>query len=258
MLMMISIIRYNIVLHTNTRKQYFQQYSYLTVSACWFYGLLFAVPPLFNWNQYIPEGLGFHCGLNWFDRSISSRLYLIFAFLFVYIVPLIILSVVNIYVYHVIRQLLSRALQPSIISGENLSEEKQVSSPLISSNSIGQLKRVEVLTSRRTNDLIHRPDMMRLNRLRADQRFALATIILVSEYLLSWTPYAFVALLYLFNIQWIIEQPLFITICAFIAKISMIINPFIYVLTIESNQLKVILFRKKCSCHNCRLGKNIV
>jgi hypothetical protein len=94
-------------------------------------------------------------------------------------------------------------------------------------------------------------------RLQADRRFALATIFLVSEYLLSWTPYACIALFYLFDMRLIIEQPLFITICAFIAKISMIINPFIYLLIIKTNQMKIILFWKKCSCENCRWNKII-
>jgi hypothetical protein len=106
-------------------------------------------------------------------------------------------------------------------------------------------------------DPIHIRDIVRLNHLRADRRFALATIFLVSEYLLSWTPYACVALLYLFHIKYLIEQPLLITICAFIAKVSMIINPFIYISTIKTNQIKTILFWKKCSCYNCRINQNI-
>ncbi len=271
MLMMISIIRYDIVLHTTTRKKYIQKYPYITVLICWLFGLIFAVPPLFNWNKYISEGLGFHCGLNWFDRSISSRLYLISAFIFVYFIPLIILFVVNIYVYHVIHHLFRRALQPSSISTslkDRLLEEKQASLSMISSNNdnrstthfgISKLTSVnKQLQTRRTTDSIPIVYMMRLNRLRADRRFALSTIFLVSEYLLSWTPYACVGLLYLFDIRLIIEQPLFITICAFIAKISMIINPFIYILTIKTNQFKIILFCKQCSCQNCRLGKDLI
>jgi len=271
MLMMISIIRYNIVLHTNTTQEYFQQHSYIGVIICWLFASIFAVPPLFNWNKYIPEGLGFHCGLNWFDRSINSRSYLILAFLFVYIIPLIVLSIVNIYVYHVIHCLLHRASQQSLKKSslaDSLLEEKQLSSSLSSSLNIistahsTKLKIVDLSKFMIINNrlrICHITDpvqvryMMQLNRLKADRRFALATIFLVSEYLLSWTPYACVALFYLFNIQFIIEQPLFITICAFIAKISMIINPFIYISTIKTNQLKIILFLKKCSCPTCTI-----
>ncbi len=271
MLMMISIIRYNIVLHTNTTQEYFQQHSYIGVIICWLFALIFAVPPLFNWNKYIPEGLGFHCGLNWFDRSINSRSYLILAFLFVYIIPLIVLSIVNIYVYHVIHCLLYRASQQSLKKSslaDSLLEEKQLSSSLSSSLNIistthstklkiADLSKFMIINNRlricRITDPVQVRYIMQLNRLKADRRFALATIFLVSEYLLSWTPYACIALLYLFNIKFIIEQPLFITICAFIAKISMIINPFIYISTIKTNQLKIILFLKKCSCPTCTI-----
>jgi hypothetical protein len=267
---MISVIRYDLVLHINTKKQYFQKYSYIYVIICWLFAFIFALPPLFNWNKYIPEGLGFHCGLNWFDQTINSRLYLILSFLFVYFIPLIVLSIVNIYVYHVIHSLLQRALQQSY----SLLEEKQQSSSNIpSSNSISstihsnKLKVVDLSKSiivhnrlkiRRTTDPVQIHHIMRLNRLKADRRFALATIFLVSEYLISWTPYIFIGLLYLFNIKFIIEKPLFITICAFITKISMIINPFIYILIIKINQMKIILFWKKCLCQNCRCNKNIV
>jgi len=267
---MISVIRYDLVLHINTKKKYFQKYSYIYVIICWLFAFIFALPPLFNWNKYIPEGLGFHCGLNWFDQTINSRLYLILSFLFVYFIPLIALSIVNIYVYHVIHSLLQRALQQSY----SLLEEKQQSSSNIpSSNSISstihsnKLKVVDLSKSmivhnrlkiRRTTDPVQIHHIMRLNRLKADRRFALATIFLVSEYLISWTPYIFIGLLYLFNIKFIIEKPLFITICAFITKISMIINPFIYVSTIKVNQLKTILFWKQCSCQNCKMNKNIV
>lgn len=265
MLMMISIIRYNLVLHTNTRKEYFQKYSYVFVIICWIFALIFAVPPLFNWNKYTPEGLGFHCGLNWLDRSRNSRIYFILAFLFVYFIPLIVLSIINIYVYRVIHCLLHRTSKQSMRT--NLLEVNQQPSSinLSTSSSINsnKLKIIDLSKTiminnkrnskfRRTTDPVHMRYIMRLNRLKIDQRFALATIGLVSEYLLSWTPYACIALLYLFNIKFIIEQPVFITICAFIAKISMIINPFIYILIIKNNQMKIILFQKKCFCQHCK------
>jgi hypothetical protein len=272
MLMMISVIRYDTILHRNTTKIYLQRHSYIVVSLCWLFGLIFALPPLFHWNKYTPEGLGFHCGLNWFDRSLISHVYLFFTFLFVYFIPLIVLSVVNIYVYGVIRRLLYKVATVvqlpfiELLHPDHLSVEKHPLTALISSHSskmhsnkleIVQLSKSIYVNNRLRNRCMTDPaqmhHIMRLNRLKADQCFALATIFLVSEYLLSWTPYACVALFYLFHIKFIIEQPLLITICAFIAKISMIINPFIYILTTKTNQLKTILFCKTCSCFNCRV-----
>jgi hypothetical protein len=278
MLMMISIIRYSTVFQTNIRKRYFEQHSLLTVMICWLFGLVFALPPLFNWNKYMPEGIGFHCGLNWFDRSISSRIYFILTFIFVYFVPLIVLLVINVYIYCVMRRLLYGAItmrKPDMII--NLSELKPQSTSFTSSSGKGSsttttrqsvksgfsnqsrsINGTSRLVVRRAAYSFHMNHLMRLNRLKVDRRFALATIFLVSEYLLSWTPYAIVALLYLFDINLISSQSVLMTICAFIAKVSMILNPFIYIATIKTNHLTSILYCNKCSCSSCRIKRNMV
>ncbi|CAF1037697.1 unnamed protein product [Adineta ricciae] len=273
MLMMISLIRYSSVIHTNIRQRYFEQHSCLTVITCWFCGLLFAVPPLFHWNEYVPEGVGFHCGLNWFDRSTKSRVYFVLTFAFVYFIPLLILLVVNIYVYCVIRRLIRgetrvsqsnarltdhprRSTTNTTTSTRSSSTITEKSDRIRSMNSLSGHPR---LIPRRTLDIIqsyHR--LSRLNRLRADRRFALATTFLISEYVLSWTPYAIIALIYLFDIDLISQHSITMTICAFIAKISMILNPFIYIATTKKSQLATILLCKVCSCSYCRLKKNII
>ncbi|UJR29204.1 hypothetical protein I4U23_010418 [Adineta vaga] len=251
MLMMISIIRYSSVIHTNISKRYLERHSSLTVIVCWCCGLIFAVPPLFHLNEYIPEGVGFHCGLNWFDRSTKSRLYFALTFSFVYFIPLLILFIVNIYVYHVIRRLIqsaTRMTQSNILS--KVSEQKHQSTTTFTSSSstrsnttpthtyksdriqsIYSFNGSSRLISRPTFDIIQFNQLSRLNRFEADRRFALATTFLISEYLLSWTPYAIVALFYLFDVKLISQQSVIMTICAFIAKISMILNPLIYIAT---------------------------
>ena len=272
MLMMITVIRCATVLQTDIKRRFFEQHSSITVGSCWIYGLIFAVPPLFNWSKYTPEGVGFHCGLDWFDRSFSSQLYFVLTFTFVYFIPLIILIVVNIYVYCLIRRLLHDILDTTksrVVL--NVTEERYQSFWYKSSSSSDsrsgnnksttvRIEKMDFVVMRQSNSgnsrlFIYRTTdgtqvnrMKRLKRLRADQRFALATIFLVSEYLLSWTPYALVALLYLFNVKFIHHQSILMTICAFIAKISMILNPVIYISTIKSNQLKSMFSFRRCSC----------
>ncbi|CAF3482854.1 unnamed protein product [Rotaria sp. Silwood1] len=272
-LMMISVIRYATVFETNIQNRFIGQHSYWTVIVCWLFGLIFALPPLFNWNKYTPEGIGFHCGLNWFDRSLSSLIYFILAFAFIYFIPLVVLLVINIYVYCKIRSLLNRATR---ISKSNLllniSYQKHQSTSLSSSSKSSSTTKCEKLgfpieaNSMNLNSRLAIRQMrtlqlnyfMRLNRLKADRRFALATIFLVSEYLLSWTPYAIVALLYLFNVQYISQQSILMTICAFTAKISMILNPLIYLATIKTNVFKSMLWCSECSCCYCRIKRNII
>lgn len=269
MLMMISIIRYSTVLQSQVKKQTFHQHSYLAVLVCWLCGLIFAVPPLLNWNKYIPEGIGFHCGLDWFDRSISSRIYFLFMFLFVYFVPLIVLFVVNIYVYCVIRQLLRATVvmaKSNIVV--NVSDQRYHSTSFTSSSSSSrtttQSEKFGFILStncvygnsryvvRQTSNSLQINNLVRLNRLKADRRFAIATIFLVTEYLLSWTPYAIIALFYLFNLNLVGQRSIVMTISAFIAKVAMILNPFIYIATVNSSQLESIFYCKQCSCSYCR------
>jgi hypothetical protein len=270
MLMMISLIRYSTVDHLHIRRRRFDQHSYLAVLFCWLCALIFALPPLFNWNEYIPEGIGFHCGLNWFDRSFSSRVYFFFTFLCVYFIPLAVLFVVNIYVYVLIRRLLKGAdtiMRSNVLL--RLSDQRyQFTSSSSTSRTMANTDRFGFIVStnsvygnsryvaRHTVNSIQLTNLIQLNRLNADRRYAFATIFLVSEYLLSWTPYAFVALLYLFDVRYFSQQPVLMTICAFIAKISMILNPFIYVATVNTNQLKSILSCRKCSCSCCRRKQN--
>ncbi|CAF1251818.1 unnamed protein product [Rotaria sp. Silwood1] len=272
-LMMISVIRYATVFETNIQNRFIGQHSNWTVIVCWLFGLIFALPPLFNWNKYTPEGIGFHCGLNWFDRSLSSRIYFILAFAFIYFIPLVVLLVINIFVYCKIRSLLygaTRILQSNLFV--NVSYQKHQSTSCTSSSTSSSATKCEklgfVIAANSANvssrlgisSATHAFQMnylMRLNRLKADQRFALATIFLVSEYLLSWTPYAIVALLYLFNVQIISQQSILMTICAFTAKISMILNPLIYLATIKTNVFKSILYYRNCSCCYCRIKRNI-
>ena len=243
---------------------------------CWLCSLIFALPPLFSWNEYIPEGIGFHCGLNWFDRSFRSRLYFFFTFLFVY--------------FHSLGGLVCRehpclhfnsTFTPRNWHGRQLQHCSSTSQSTVSIHVVHQL----VVEHRRENDVadgqvrLHSLVELCLRRLalrysshggcdQAEQShsietgwmpiddFALATIFLVSEYLLSWTPYAIVAILYLFDVRYFSEQPILMTICAFIAKISMILNPFIYVATVNTNQLGSILYCRKCSCSYCRSKRN--
>ena len=104
--MIISIIHYTTVFRRSLKEKFIIQDSYWTIVICWLLGLSFALPSLFNWNKHTPEGIGFHCGLNWSNRSISSRVYFLLAFSLVYFTPLVVLFNSNIYTYCVIRQLI--------------------------------------------------------------------------------------------------------------------------------------------------------
>ena len=275
MLMIISIIRYGTVINSNLERRSFRSQSKSAVIFCWFISLCFALPPLFHWNEYIPEGIGFHCGLNWFDRSLSSRIYFSLMFFFVYFIPLIVLFTVNIRVYFLIRDLLRGIVDVTksvVVFNESDGRVLSTTSSTCSTPTSNRSERFGFIFStnlvfgtsryvlRHTTNSFQIQNLVHLNRLKADRRFALASIFLISEYLLSWTPYAILALLYLFNVQIVSQHSIFMTIFAYSAKISMILNPFIYVATVNTNQLQLILFWKKCHCSQCqnRINRQIL
>ncbi|CAF2029175.1 unnamed protein product [Rotaria magnacalcarata] len=74
------------------------------------------------------------------------------------------------------------------------------------------------LAVRRTMYNLQMNNFMQLNRLKVDRRFALETIFLATEYLLRCTSYAVVVLFYVFNVKFIDQQSVLMTICAYIAK----------------------------------------
>jgi hypothetical protein len=289
---MISLIRCTTVLQITTtnirkRRSFFEQHSLLTVLSCWLFGLVFAVPPLFNWwNKYVPEGIGFYCGLDWFDRSLSSQVYFILTFTFVYFIPLIVLFIDNIYVYYAIRRLLY-GVTLKMRQSPHMSGQKCQSVLYHSSSGGGGGGSIRTTTNsdkngfmipaaaaaaaahsnrgnsqlflRQTANNLQRNKLIRLNRLKAaDRKFTLATIFSVGEYLFIWTPHAIVILFCIFNLKFINQQSLLMTISACITKISMILNPFVYIATIKTNQLKSIFNLKKCSCSYCRVRRNII
>ena len=59
----------------------------LLVLAVWTYGILFAIPPLVGLSSYrIKSGV---CSLNWADRTVAGKIYLMSLFVFLYVLPMI-------------------------------------------------------------------------------------------------------------------------------------------------------------------------
>ncbi|CAF1057835.1 unnamed protein product [Didymodactylos carnosus] len=301
MLLLLSFIRYTSVMHTTFIKKLLERHNYLAVSLCWVFGLIWAVPPLCGWNRYVPEGLGFHCGLDWTDPSTNSILYFCLSFVFVYFLPLAALFYVNIRIYRTIRYLMygggnnesayknhwlfSRissssstpsskfaSLQLKTNLGRNLATGRMTGTITFlqsGQNEAIHMKRVKSILARECSYLHDGRDIRRqladelsvsisarLKRLKIDRRFAVATAILVTEYLLSWTPYAIIAMLEIFRLILPSQYPVLMTICSLIAKLSVIMNPCIYIQTITTSKLMP-TFLKKCKCPSCQTKRSL-
>ncbi|XP_077428492.1 blue-sensitive opsin-like isoform X2 [Vanacampus margaritifer] len=60
-----------------------------TLGATWVFALTAAVPPLFGWSRYIPEGMQCSCGPDWYttDNKFNNESYVMFLFCFCFAVP---------------------------------------------------------------------------------------------------------------------------------------------------------------------------
>ncbi len=228
----LSINRY--LLLCQYKSPLFNRYSTII---CWIMSLIWTLPPVFDcWISYVPEGLGFHCSINWNDPSRISFYYILSAFLGIYLVPLIILLLVNVRVHQIIRNIYSYRSYYHIneeISNQNIFSFFKQRKYVFNQQS-DNLSNINSTYVKKAADR---------KRLRHEYRFMRAIIFLVSAYIFAWTPYSIMALLQLFHVvDFIFKHALLITLSAFIAKLSVIFAPFIYLYIMNNRIFKKILF----------------
>ncbi|CAF1472342.1 unnamed protein product [Rotaria magnacalcarata] len=197
----------------------------------WSLSLVFTFPLVFDYfNSYKFEGLGFHCSINWQDSSSIGRVYIFSSFIFMYFIPLIILVFVNVRAHLIVRHIYTK---------ENLH------STFINYMHQRYLTRKSRQAVDYKNNFVHKY-CARIatdrKRLRTDYRFLRAIIFLISSYLIAWTPYSIIAVLQLLNIGFIFNHAFLITLSAFIAKLSVILAPFVYLSIMNYKFFKKILF----------------
>jgi hypothetical protein len=211
MLVALSMVRYattaNSSMSLKFQRQLEERSLYIVIS-CFLISCAWAVPPIFVLvSGYVPEGLGFHCGLDWFDRSIAGRIYFFLLFVGVYFIPILIVIYINVYIHRIVYRLTH--IQPSVLLDMY---------PI----------RGKFYMRRHVSARLYDKETRRLHRLQEDHRFVLATDISLVIYMTAWTPYSVVALAQVFGDQFSLYNPWLMTTCAVLAKLSMITNPIIY------------------------------
>ncbi|KAM4726277.1 pinopsin-like [Anableps anableps] len=63
----------------------------LSVALSWFYSLVWTLPPLLGWSSYGLEGPGTICSVQWQQRSVTARSYIICLFIFCLLLPLLLM-----------------------------------------------------------------------------------------------------------------------------------------------------------------------
>ena len=217
MLVALSIIRYSTTAKSSMSIQFhrrLEDHSIYIVVMCFIMGSIWAIPPIFGrMSAYAPEGLGFHCGLDWFDRSLAGRIYFFFLFVGVFFIPIIIIIYVNVYIQRTVHRLTHFKPYFLLELTPNNNEERM---------------------RRHVSDALYDKETRRLHRLNEDRRFVIATGTSVIIYLIAWTPYSIVALAQVFGDQFSVYNPWLMTTCALLAKLSMITNPVIYTMILKS------------------------
>ncbi|CAF4639105.1 unnamed protein product, partial [Rotaria socialis] len=208
MLVALSVVRYATTANSSISlqiQQRMEQHGWHLAIICFVMGGVWAVPSIFGrMSTYAPEGFGFHCGLDWFDRPLPGRINFFLLFFFVLFMPIIIVIHVNVYIQHTAYHLTH--LRPSIVL-----ELQQISS--------------EKSIRRHVSGTLFEKEARRLHE---DQRFVLATGISVFVYIIAWTPYSIVAVVKIFGDQFSLYNPWLMTACAVLAKLSMVTNPIVY------------------------------
>lgn len=221
MLVLLSIFRYiNIVHKHSTLSRFVEHYRGLNVIICALISFCWSIPPLLNiGNTYKDEGIGFYCSLDWNNSAFQSRLFLYTLIICNYFLLLIILIYTNLRVYFVLRYLLKS--NQGFNSSSNLIYHLNLDPNLRKHVSDRQLKR----------------KLNRLQRLKMDRRYAFITIIMVSQFIISSTPYVILALMIINGkIELIRRYPIFSTAAELLAKFSLILNPLILIYTSKMRQ----------------------
>lgn len=168
----------------------------IIVSFIWMYALTFSSMPLLGiFTRYVPEGFLTSCSFDYLSPDLESRLFIFSFFIAAFCVPItiIIASYIGIFI----------AVKKSQLN-LNIPNSSKTHSD------VGQVG------AKKSN-----------SRQRVELKLAKIAAFLITLWLLSWTPYAVVALLGIFSDQSLLT-PTTSMVPALFAKMASVIDPFVY------------------------------
>nr|BAQ54939.1 opsin, rhodopsin-7 like [Indolestes peregrinus] len=194
----ISLDRYFVVLYPlEPLKVPTRARARACVLLSWTYGAIFSSLPLFGINRYVPEGYLTSCSFDYLTDDQNSRTFIIVFFTAAWVVPVSIIS----FCYAAI----CRAVSLAATYSSSTTERKNSNQNKTSSRREQQRRRTEI-------------------------RLAIVVLAVVALWLISWTPYATVALLGFSGNKRLIT-PLLSMIPALFCKMASCIDPFMYAIT---------------------------
>lgn len=232
MLVLLSIFRYiSIVCRSNSSRYFLEHHRGLCVIICALISLCWSIPPLLNLgNTFTKEGIGFQCSLDWNNSAFQSRLFLYSLLICNYFLLLIILIYSNLRIYLLLRRLIKANKSFNLSVSETMlhfcTTNTNSFSNCICHSPLDSHSRKSESDRRLTRKL------SRLQRLKMDQRYAHITAIMVTQFIIGWTPYAILALIIINGGTEVVRRyPMFSTISELMAKFSLVFNPLILIYT---------------------------
>ena len=92
----ISIERYYILKRPTNIKKLNKRKAFYIIILCFIYSFFWSTVPLLGWSRYTLEDSMISCGVEYKDRSLNVISYNLAMFIFVFFIPLILISTTNI------------------------------------------------------------------------------------------------------------------------------------------------------------------
>ncbi|CAG5117095.1 unnamed protein product, partial [Candidula unifasciata] len=189
----IALDRYNVIarpIKASRGMSYRRAFTMLMFVWCW--SATWTIPPLFGWGAYIPEGFQTSCTFDYLTRTDHFRSYILCMYIFGFALPLMVILFCYVQIYSAVAK-----------------HEKEM----------GKM-------AKKLNAEIRQGQ----NAKRAEIKTAKVSLTIVLGFLLSWTPYATVALIAQFGPAELVT-PYVSEIPVMFAKASAMHNPVIYALS---------------------------
>lgn len=183
----------------------------------WLVSLLLAIPPIFGWGRYILEPDGIFPCFDYFSKSLNNITYILYLFTGGYIIPLCVIS--------------SCYIQMILIL------QKTRDNPHCRRHTHQKCVRVRLNLNRKKN--FHRKKILTdmWNYGKMEMQVTKTAFVLITVFLICWTPYALLALIEQFATE--LHVPMLVTIsCIILAKASVLFHPLSYKLLDMSRSRK--------------------
>nr|QKY89066.1 Rhabdomeric opsin [Chaetopleura apiculata] len=190
---MIALDRYLVIARPlSVMRHMSHKRAFFMLMLVWIWSILWAIPPIFGWGAYIPEGFQISCSFDYLTRTDYFRAYIFCMYICSFVVPVLIIFFCYVLIVKAVAD-----------------HEKEMAS---------MAKKLDAKDIRQGQDQ------------RTELKTAKIAFYTITLFLLSWTPYAVIALIGEFGPAEYVT-PYAASIPVIFAKTSAMYNPIVYALS---------------------------